>query len=68
MVSSGVRIGTPALAARGFDVDDFTEVADIIAIALRPELTDQQLERLRSRVTGLAQSRPLYPDLSKVES
>jgi glycine hydroxymethyltransferase len=68
MVSSGVRIGTPALAARGFDVDDFTEVADIIAIALRPELSDQQLERLRSRVTGLAQSRPLYPDLSKVES
>ena len=68
MVSSGVRIGTPALAARGFDVDDFAEVADIIAIALRPELTDQQLERLRSRVTGLAQSRPLYPDLSKVES
>ena len=68
MVSSGVRIGTPALAARGFDVDDFAEVADIIAIALRPELSDQQLERLRSRVTGLAQSRPLYPDLSKVES
>ena len=68
MVSSGVRIGTPALAARGFDVDDFAEVADIIAIALRPELSDQQLEGLRSRVTRLAQSRPLYPDLSKVES
>ena len=34
MVSSGVRIGTPALAARGFDDDDFTEVADIIAAAL----------------------------------
>src|SRR3954462_7110408 len=42
MVSSGVRIGTPALAARGFDVEDFTEVADVIAIALRPELSDQQ--------------------------
>ena len=68
MVSSGVRIGTPALAARGFDVDDFAEVADIIAIALRPELSDQQLEGLRTRVTRLAQSRPLYPDLSKVES
>jgi len=68
MVSSGARIGTPALAARGFDVDDFAEVADIIAIALRPELSDQQLEGLRSRVTRLAQSRPLYPDLSKVES
>ena len=42
MVSSGVRIGTPALAARGFDVDDFTEVADVIAQALRPTLDDDQ--------------------------
>ncbi|MFE4195738.1 serine hydroxymethyltransferase [Paenarthrobacter sp. NPDC056912] len=34
MVSSGLRIGTPALAARGFGAEDFTEVADIIATAL----------------------------------
>ena len=65
MVSSGVRIGTPALAARGFDLDDFAEVADIIATALTPELTDQQLDGLRARVIKLADSRPLYPDLSK---
>ena len=31
MISSGVRIGTPALAARGFARDEFMEVADIIA-------------------------------------
>ena len=37
MVSSGVRIGTPALATRGFDADDFAEVADVIALALRPD-------------------------------
>ncbi len=65
MVSSGVRIGTPALAARGFDLDDFAEVADIIATALRPELSDEQLDELRVRVAFLAQSRPLYPELSK---
>src|SRR6476659_1313989 len=53
MVSSGVRIGTPALAARGFDADDFTEVADVIALALRPTLDDVETTRLRSRVTGL---------------
>ena len=47
MVSSGVRIGTPALAARGFDADDFTEVADIIAPALRPTLDDDETARLR---------------------
>ena len=34
MVSSGLRIGTPALAARGFGAAEFTEVADIIATAL----------------------------------
>ena len=63
MVSSGVRIGTPALAARGFDVDDFTEVADVIAQALRPTLDDDETARLRARVTRLAQRHPLYPDL-----
>ncbi|MGJ3191823.1 serine hydroxymethyltransferase [Paenarthrobacter sp. FR1] len=34
MVSSGLRIGTPALAARGFGAEEFTEVSDIIATAL----------------------------------
>ena len=36
MVSSGVRIGTPALAARGFGLGDFAEVSDVIAAALQP--------------------------------
>ena len=36
MVTSGVRIGTPALATRGFGDAEFTEVADIIATALMP--------------------------------
>ena len=35
MVTSGLRIGTPALATRGFGDAEFTEVADIIGIALR---------------------------------
>ena len=38
MVTSGLRIGTPALATRGFDDEDFREVADIIAVALRPDV------------------------------
>ncbi|MDX2784710.1 serine hydroxymethyltransferase, partial [Streptomyces caniscabiei] len=36
MVTSGLRIGTPALATRGFTAEDFTEVADVIAEALKP--------------------------------
>ncbi|SNS86269.1 glycine hydroxymethyltransferase [Geodermatophilus saharensis] len=66
MVSSGVRIGTPALAARGFDRDDFTEVADVIAEVLRPSTADDRLAGLRARVSRLADRHPLYPDLTEV--
>jgi glycine/serine hydroxymethyltransferase len=65
MVSSGVRIGTPALAARGFFADDFTEVADVIAQALAPTLGDDETARLGVRVTRLARRHPLYPDLEQ---
>ncbi|MEV0586663.1 serine hydroxymethyltransferase [Nonomuraea sp. NPDC050310] len=63
MVSSGLRIGTPALAARGFDARDFTEVAEVIAEALRPDLNPPARTRLRAKVAQLAQRRPLYPEL-----
>jgi glycine hydroxymethyltransferase len=66
MVSSGVRIGTPALAARGFDLDDFIEVADVIAAALRPSIGEDELTELRTRVTRLADRHPLYPHLTEV--
>jgi glycine hydroxymethyltransferase len=65
MVSSGVRIGTPALAARGFDVEDFAEVADIIALALRPSVSATDLAELCDRVAVLAARHPLYPDLTE---
>jgi glycine hydroxymethyltransferase len=65
MVSSGVRIGTPALAARGLDEEAFTEVAEIIATALRPETDTLGLIALRNRVTTLAARFPLYPSLSR---
>ncbi|WP_007024568.1 serine hydroxymethyltransferase [Saccharomonospora iraqiensis] len=61
MVTSGLRVGTPALAARGFGADDFTEVSEIIATALRPELDDATRKDLRSRVAVLAEKHPLYP-------
>jgi glycine hydroxymethyltransferase len=64
MVSSGLRIGTPALATRGFGAEEFTEVADIIAQALIQELTDELAEQLRDRVAALAERFPLYPNLS----
>ncbi|QVQ54132.1 serine hydroxymethyltransferase [Spiractinospora alimapuensis] len=60
MVTSGLRIGTPALATRGFSEEDFTEVADVIAAALRP---DFDAEALSARVTALARKHPLYPGI-----
>jgi len=63
MISSGVRIGTPALAARGFGAAEFTEVADIIALTLRPQTGDQELAELAGRVGALAAAHPLYPGL-----
>jgi glycine hydroxymethyltransferase len=60
MVTSGLRIGTPALATRGFTVEDFAEVADVIAAALRPEF---DRDALAGRVSVLAAKYPLYPDL-----
>jgi glycine hydroxymethyltransferase len=62
MVSSGLRIGTPALATRGFGDDDFCEVADIIAAALKPDFDEDAAAGLRQRVSILAAKHPLYPE------
>ena len=63
MVTSGLRIGTPALATRGFTEQDFAEVGDIIAESLVPAFDDKVANRLRDRVINLAAARPLYPEL-----
>ncbi|MGP3946047.1 MULTISPECIES: serine hydroxymethyltransferase [Streptomyces] len=62
MVTSGLRIGTPALATRGFAADDFREVADVIAQTLKPSY---DAEALKARVTALADKHPLYTHLSE---
>ncbi|WP_196821791.1 serine hydroxymethyltransferase [Arthrobacter sp. CAN_A6] len=64
MVSSGLRIGTPALATRGFGKTEFTEVGDIIAAALKRDFSDDTVAELRQRVENLAGKFPLYPNLS----
>ncbi len=62
MVTSGLRIGTPALATRGFGEIEFAEVADIIALTLQQA---GDVEALRARVTKLAEAFPLYPGLEQ---
>ncbi|MGV9737665.1 serine hydroxymethyltransferase [Rhodococcus aetherivorans] len=60
MVTSGLRIGTPALATRGFGDEQFTEVAEIIAAALTGS---SDTATLRGRVSKLAADAPLYQGL-----
>jgi glycine hydroxymethyltransferase len=60
MVTSGVRIGTPALATRGFGEEEFTEVAEIIAGVLLP---NPDIAALKARVKKLTDAFPLYPNL-----
>ena len=60
MVTSGVRIGTPALATRGFGSTEFTEVAEIIAQVLLP---NPDIQSLKARVRVLTEKFPLYSGL-----
>ena len=60
MVTSGIRIGTAALATRGFGKNEFIEVSDIIAKALLP---GADLPTLRKRVHALTEAFPLYEGL-----
>ena len=68
-VTSGLRIGTPALATRGFGDAEFTEVADIIAAALvagaAGAADEELLAALRGRVKALTDAFPLYPGLGR---
>ncbi|MBM7825060.1 glycine hydroxymethyltransferase [Arcanobacterium pluranimalium] len=63
-VTSGLRIGTPALATRGFGAAEFTEVADIIATALR-DGASADIPALRARTAKLTEKFPLYPGLDQ---
>ncbi|MEY4066789.1 MAG: hypothetical protein RIQ44_1, partial [Actinomycetota bacterium] len=60
LVTSGVRIGTPALATRGFGAAQFTEVADVIAGVLKP---NPDIQALAARIAKLAEEFPLYAGL-----
>jgi glycine hydroxymethyltransferase len=64
-VSSGLRIGTPALATRGLQVDDFREIGKIVATALIGDFDDAVRAELSERTRALAERYPLYPELAK---
>lgn len=61
-VTSGVRIGTPALTSRGFLEDDFREVGAIIALALQNPDSEESKDEARRRVAALCSKYPLYAE------
>ena len=62
MESSGLRIGTPALATRGLQEDDFAELGKILAVALTPE-HESRAGELAGRVAAIVERYPLYESL-----
>jgi glycine hydroxymethyltransferase len=64
MVSSGLRIGTPALATRGLAVEDFVEVGRIIAATLTADDFEAERADLGERAAAIADRYPLYAGLA----
>jgi glycine hydroxymethyltransferase len=64
MVTSGLRIGTPALATRGLQLGDFTEIGEIIVAALAPGDFDARRAELMDRASAIADRYPLYAGIT----
>jgi glycine hydroxymethyltransferase len=60
-VTSGLRIGTPALTTRGLKEPEMAEIARIISAALQPKVSDGELGSLRDRSRAISERFPLYP-------
>ena len=61
-VTSGLRLGSPALTTRGFKEDDMREVAGIITLALTHPDSAEAKEEARARVAALCRKYPLYEE------
>ncbi|HET9093736.1 MAG TPA: serine hydroxymethyltransferase [Solirubrobacteraceae bacterium] len=64
MVTSGLRIGTPALATRGLQAADFTEIGQIIVETLTPGDFESRRAELSERTAAIADRYPLYAGLA----
>ena len=66
-ITSGIRLGSPAATSRGFDVDDFEEVGNIVADTLDSLLLDEKQrltikENIKKRVIKLCSKYPIYSE------
>jgi len=63
-VTSGIRLGSPAMTTRGMETAEFTEIANIIADRLLHPQDDAVAQDCRRRVAALCDRFPLYPHLT----
>ena len=63
MISSGLRLGTPALATRGLVLEDFEQLGEVIRATLEPGFESVK-DELRERCAAIADRYPLYPRLA----
>jgi glycine hydroxymethyltransferase len=63
MITSGIRIGTPAVTTRGMNEDDMREIARIIAMVLKSPKDAAVVEKARGLVHDLTAKYPIYADL-----
>ena len=62
-VTSGLRLGTPALTTRGFKEADLQEVGKIIALVLSDTENEEKKAEARKRVAALCKKYPLYAEM-----
>jgi glycine hydroxymethyltransferase len=64
MVTSGLRIGTPALTTRGLQAADFSEIGEIIVATLAPGDFESRVAELSERTAAIADRYPLYAGIA----
>ena len=67
MITSGIRLGTPALTTRGMGVDDMNIISSFIDRALKADSDQSAISRLRNEVLEICNQNPLYPEISDLE-
>ena len=65
MVTSGIRLGTPAMTTRGFKEKDMAKIAEWIDRAISNRNNSKEIEKIRKEVKGLCLKYPMYTERHK---